>query len=59
MLGKDVPVSFAHGAYFADSKIDARQKICARMKFQENTSIFLKSSKIDIRRKGHILFEKT
>ena len=26
MLEKDVEVSFAHGAYFTDSKIDDRQK---------------------------------
>ena len=39
-------MSFLHGAYLADCKIVARQKLKAREGVQENNSVFLKCSKI-------------
>ena len=45
-LGKDVPASFSHGAYFVYSKMLTDRKEKARGIFQENTSVFLKGSKI-------------
>ena len=45
LLGKDVQVSFAHGAYFADCIMVARQKLKARGVFQENAAISLNARK--------------
>ena len=45
-LKKDVPASFSHGAYFVYSKMLTDRKLKARGIFQENTSVFLKCSKM-------------
>ena len=44
--GKDVQVSFSHGAYFADSKKVARQKMKAKGEVSRKCSVFLKCSKM-------------
>ena len=36
ILGKDVPMSFSHGAYFADSKMVERHKTLGESTLQEN-----------------------
>ena len=45
-LEKDVQASFSHGAYFVDSKMLPDIILEQGVVFQENTSIFLKGSKI-------------
>ena len=56
MLGKDVQASFVHGAYLADCIMVARQKLKAREGVQENSSVFLKCSKIHMDIDGHMHF---
>ena len=57
MLGKDVQASFVHGAYLADCIMVARQKLKAREGVQENSSVFLKCSKIHMDIDGHMYFK--
>ena len=45
VLGKDVPMSFPHGTYFADSKMVERHKLRARSVFQENLAFPLNVQK--------------
>ena len=46
VLGKDVPMSFSHGTYFADSKMVERHKFRAKSVFLRKSSVPLKCSKM-------------
>ena len=55
-LRKDEETSFAHGTYFVDSIMLTDTIVKQGAVFQENTSISLRSSKMQATRKGTFVF---